>query len=271
MKHIDEMLWKYGLRYAEVIKKIPFLRRIAEYSYWGLAIKRVSPEAPKVLRQAEKATADEMRSEASTVVRENGTQRWADFYSGEAGETFLQENIEHHDYFFRLVEQYARRKTEGIPSLVEIGVGTGTMSIFFSRRSFDVLGIDDEPYVVARAIERNKRLGGYAKFMCIEASKLSDFFKEGSFDVAFSQGTLEHFDDTRIKRLINAQMKVARYVVFSVPSIHWPNAEFGNERRMTLEEWRSILSEPGFSIEHISYYQKGDLHIAVVMRGDQHQ
>ena len=35
--HIDGFLWKYGTRYAKIIKKIPVLKNIAEKHYWRLA------------------------------------------------------------------------------------------------------------------------------------------------------------------------------------------------------------------------------------------
>lgn len=46
---IDGMLWRYGMRYARAIKKVPLLKRVAEYVYCGLAIKRSTPEAPPAL------------------------------------------------------------------------------------------------------------------------------------------------------------------------------------------------------------------------------
>ncbi len=46
---IEGMLWKYGLRYAKAINRVPFLKSIAGYYYWVLAIKQVIPEAPSTL------------------------------------------------------------------------------------------------------------------------------------------------------------------------------------------------------------------------------
>lgn len=38
--NIDSLLWRYGTRYAKVIKKIPFLRDVAERYYWKLVFPR---------------------------------------------------------------------------------------------------------------------------------------------------------------------------------------------------------------------------------------
>jgi cyclopropane fatty-acyl-phospholipid synthase-like methyltransferase len=152
-----------------------------------------------------------------------------------------------------------------VPRLLEIGVGTATMSIYLSKSYFEVIGLDSDPIIVAKAIETNKKLGGYAKFITMDAFNIQTFFKEKSFDIAFSQGTMEHFNNEKLKKILEAQLHVAKYVVFSVPSINWPTEDFGNERRMTVEGWKTLLQDFGFRIEHLSYYQEGDLHIAIVL------
>jgi SAM-dependent methyltransferase len=116
------------------------------------------------------------------------------------------------------------------------------------------VGIDNEQFIVRKAIEVNKRLGGYAKFILMDAFDL-DLFKDECFDIAFSQGTMEHFDNDQIINLLKKQVKVARYVLFSVPSVNWPKREFGNERKMTIEEWKVLLKDSGMRILHLDYYQ----------------
>lgn len=90
-------------------------------------------------------------------------------------------------------------------------------------------------------------------------------FKERSFDVAFSQGTLEHFDNDTIRRFLEAQLHVARAVVFCVPSRFRPHRDFGNERKMTLEEWRTVLEGCGVRIEHLEYYPQDRWHVAAAV------
>jgi 2-polyprenyl-3-methyl-5-hydroxy-6-metoxy-1,4-benzoquinol methylase len=194
---------------------------------------------------------------------------WTEFYSEEITNKQMIENIEHHRYFIDLICKWANIISEGrVAKLIEIGVGTGTMSIYLSKKYFDVVGLDAEPLLIAKAIETNRRLSGSAKFIVMDVLELPRLFKENTFDIAFSQGTIEHFDNDDLEKLIKAQLTVARHVIFSVPSVNWPHKEFGNERKMTLEEWERLLREFGVKIEHISYYQKGDLHIAAVISSD---
>jgi 2-polyprenyl-3-methyl-5-hydroxy-6-metoxy-1,4-benzoquinol methylase len=179
---------------------------------------------------------------------------WAAFYDREITEEDLQGNVEHHAFFLGKVEELAKRQKEAIPSLLEVGIGTATMSIYLSRRFYKVVGIDNDPFVVANAIQTNKRLGGYATYFCMDAFLLPEYFKSDLFDVAFSQGTLEHFDNEALKKLIEAQLSVAKKVAFSVPSVYWTQRDFGNERLLSLEEWERILKSCGFKVEELAYY-----------------
>lgn len=190
---------------------------------------------------------------------------WSPVYTQDVTEEWLRENMKHHAYFISLVETYAHRSAQGrIPKLLEVGGGGATMAIGFSRRNYDVIQIDHDPLMVAKAMQVCRTLGGFAKMICMSGYDLN-LWKEGFFDVAFSQGTLEHMDSDGVRKLIAAQLAVARYVVFSVPSVFWPNREFGNERKMSLEEWSTILQSCDAKVLHLSYYPEQNWHVAAVL------
>lgn len=191
---------------------------------------------------------------------------WLKFYSREVTKEYMVENIEHHRYFIDLISDWANRVSSNhTPRLVEIGLGTATMSIFLSKRYSEVIGIDIDPLIVAKAMETNNRLGGHAKFIAMDAFDFQKLFRENTFDIAISQGTMEHFDNDALGKMLKAQLAVSKLVIFSVPSVNWPQEDFGNERKMTIEEWEKLLKDFGVKIEHISYYHKDDLHIAAVI------
>ncbi|MEW6771937.1 MAG: class I SAM-dependent methyltransferase [Bacillota bacterium] len=195
---------------------------------------------------------------------------WAGFYKKNVTEGDLQANIDHHAFFIQKIEETALKESEGAPSLLEVGIGTATMSIYFSRKLFNVVGIDNDPLIIAKAIRTNKSLGGYATFICMDATLLAEYFKPGIFDIAFSQGTLEHFDNKTLVLILKSQLSVAKHVIFSVPSTYWPQRDFGNERRMTVEEWRRILEAQGFKIAEISYYPEDEkYHVYCCISGKQ--
>lgn len=216
-----------------------------------------------------KVEIDELMEERQRKLEEKlgqgGERRsWGDFYNKEIAEEDLMINISHHQEFMALVKEFALKAAgQRVPRLLEVGLGTATMSIYLSRYPYEVVGIDNDPYVVHQAMQTNKKLGGYAKFVLIDAFDL-DLFKDGFFDVAFSQGTMEHFNDQDISELLARQLKVAKFVVFSVPSVNWDSRDFGNERRMTIEDWDKILQNAGLEVIKITYYQN-DWHVACVV------
>lgn len=207
---------------------------------------------------------NELKSEVQSMKKH--FYDWGDFYEKEITPEDMHGNINHHKYFIELLIKYANKLAiNDIPKLLEVGIGTGSMSIYLSKRSFNVVGIDKNLQIIAKAIETNKRLGGYVKFIYMDAFDLPKFFKKNGFDIAFSQGTLEHFDNESLKSIIEAQLAVSKLVIFSIPSIHYVEQDLGNERKMDLEEWRKILQSFGFTIEEISYYQEGNSQILCVI------
>lgn len=193
------------------------------------------------------------------------TTSWTELYSGDVTEQDLVDNISYHEFFIELIKEYSELSAAGRPAkIIEVGLGNGTMSVYFSRDcKYDVYGIDNNIQVLNHNITINKNLGGYAKFMLVDAFDL-DLFQKKFFDVSFSQGTLEHFDNSSIIQLIRKQLEVSKYVIFSVPSINWPTRELGNERKMSLEDWKVILKDVGFNLLELKYY-KDDLHIVGVI------
>lgn len=200
-----------------------------------------------------------------TYLKSIDITKWSKLYSKDISEKDLVDNIEYHSYFIDLIRKQAKLSAKlKIPKIIEIGVGNGTMSIFFSRNElYEVYGIDNDIDVLRYCINNNKQLGGYAKFLFMDAFDLN-ILKKQEFDVAFSQGTLEHFDNESIIKLLSMQLKIANYIVFSVPSVNWATREIGDERKMTLDEWRTLLNEGGFNILDLEYY-KEDLHIVGVI------
>lgn len=189
---------------------------------------------------------------------------WGNYYSQEISEEDLLGNINHHKHFISVVEDYSHKASGNrVPKLIEVGIGTATMSIYFSRQKYEVLGLDNDVNVIFNAMATNRKLGGHASFVMMDANSLNQF-KNKYFDVAFSQGTLEHFDNDGIINMLSKQLEAAKYVVFSVPSIHYPEREFGNERKMTTEEWEVILKDGGLHIEKLEYYREDTQIVCVV-------
>ena len=68
-------------------------------------------------------------------------------------------------------------------------------------------------------------------------------FRQNVFGVCFAQGLLEHFNDRAIKDIISEASRVVERMSFSIPSINYPTQDFGDERLLTPQQWKDMLSE----------------------------
>jgi hypothetical protein len=190
---------------------------------------------------------------------------WLSEYGNLLSEDFLAENVAHHQPFVELVEELAAGAAPGrVPRLLEAGAGSAAFALVFSRRSYEVMAIDSDPLMVLRAQHVSARLGGFARIVCMDLHDLG-WLRPDAFDVAFSQGTLEHFTNDEIRTLLARQLEVARHVVFSVPSLHWPNRDFVNERKLSVDDWKAVLSGVDADLLELSSYRQGQ-HVLAALR-----
>jgi SAM-dependent methyltransferase len=217
------------------------------------------PPVAKLIDEAVRAVADLARS------RIRPDHPWLSEYANLLSEEWVAKNLEHHRDFVQLVEELAQRAAGGrTPRLLEAGAGSAAFSLALSRRNYDVTAVDSDPLMVLRAQHISAHLGGYARIQCLDLRDL-DPFQDGYFDVVFSQGTFEHFDNASIRALLDPQLRVGRYVVLSVPSLHWPTRDFVNERKMTTDEWKVLLQQLDAELLHLSYYHPGDFHVLAAL------
>ncbi|MFH1387053.1 MAG: class I SAM-dependent methyltransferase [bacterium] len=139
--------------------------------------------------------------------------------------------------------------------VLEIGFGTGVLSVYLSSLGYDVTGIDIDDELIKKAVELNGQFKGKAKFIkqdmfCLPGDKLYDF--------AFHQGTMEHFEVEGIQKALREQLKVCKRVIFSVPSDIYAQQDFGDERLFSYKEWLDILKE--FKIlDSFGYHRKANV------------
>jgi SAM-dependent methyltransferase len=236
------------------------LRRLRRW--WRDRRRPMQPAPQRVVDDAVRAVAELARA------RLRNDHPWLTEFPNLLSEAWVEENLEHHRELVQLVEELAARAAGGrTPRLLEAGAGSAAFSLALSRRNYEVTAIDSDPLMVLRAQHISNHLGGYARIQCLDLRQL-DPIRDGWFDVVFSQGTLEHFDNAAIRELLDMQLRIGRYVVFSVPSIFWPTRDFVNERKMSLDEWKVVLESVDADLLHLSYYHAGNLHVlAALARG----
>jgi SAM-dependent methyltransferase len=172
------------------------------------------------------------------MTRDCKSPQWDAFYAEELSLTGAIANLSGHTDFLEAIEASSPSR------LLEVGVGTGTMSWFFGARGIETVGLDSDEQIVARARSRAGGVGSVT-YQVGDAFELSSLFPRDHFDVAFSQGLFEHFEDEEIRELARQQLSVARRVLLSVPSDQYPRFDFGNERLMSPDRWAYILGGVG--------------------------
>jgi|SRR3989344_21724 len=170
---------------------------------------------------------------------------WGDFYKEEKDFEFLVDNAKCHIPMFKSIFKENPKK------LLEVGTGTGSMSVFLSYLGFEVTSLDNDKKVLEKARKHSDNFNGKVKFVFGDGFKMP--FKNSSYDVSFHQGLLEHFSDEEIYKLLDEQLRVSEAVVLSVPNNRYPTKDFGNERLLSKEEWDKMLSRKYKIIESFEY------------------
>jgi 2-polyprenyl-3-methyl-5-hydroxy-6-metoxy-1,4-benzoquinol methylase len=119
----------------------------------------------------------------------------------------------HWELFSQIMQ---RNRGDGLRSL-EVGCGRGSLSCYFADAGYEVTLLDSSPSVLETAKEIYSRNGVSGFFHAGDA--LSMPFESESFDVVFSIGLLEHFDN--IQSLVAEQARVLRpggyLFIYTVP------------------------------------------------------
>jgi SAM-dependent methyltransferase len=168
--------------------------------------------------------------------------KWSDFYSYLSVDEYLY-NLSRHRFLLSCLLKLKPR------SVLEAGTGSGSLSIFLSAQGLSVVSIDNDNEVLERAKKNCQQFKGNVNFILTDALNHLPF--DDGFDVAFSQGVAEHFNDEQIRIYVDNQLKVSKTVIISVPNrSYWKS--FGDERLLTVREWGAIIR--GFNVKQICNY-----------------
>jgi SAM-dependent methyltransferase len=173
--------------------------------------------------------------------------KWEKYYSKPVSPRHYMSDVSNHrPFLFEIIRSQSRGGR-----LLEVGSGSGVLSIFLSRRGHEVISIDNNEGVLAVARANNIALNGTCTFIKADAHSLP--FRDNFFQTCFSQGFFEHFSNHDIGKLLAEQLRVTRVVIFSVPTFWYPQREFGDERLMKQEGWLRILR--GLKVNKAIYYR----------------
>jgi len=185
------------------------------------------------------------------------TLKWEEFY-----QPFHKKDYEQHIEAWKGICHRVAKFAPKRGKILEVGSGTGMMSIYLSKMGFYAIGLDNNSEMVRRAKNLVLEVGGKARFACHDLFNL-DLKVVGSYRVVFSQGLLEHFTDAQIRKALEIQFKIAPIVIFSVPLDKFGHQSKGDERLLSDSFWRRMIAK--YELLHFSKFA-GESQIIVAIR-----
>ena len=184
----------------------------------------------------------------------NKCSHWAEIYRKDIDTKggnlpYVLNKINKKRKLINLVKKYSDK------NIIECGSGTSVVSIYLATLGYNVTAIDIEDNVIklAKSLAKDyyKVIDNYNSQIHFEKKTIFDLgYEKDSFDVAFSNGVLEHFSDDEIIQIIKQQLYVAKTVIVGIPTKYFDSSEakYGNERVLELSYWRHLIKKAEGSI-----------------------
>lgn len=137
--------------------------------------------------------------------------------------------------------------------ILDLGCGSGLTLETLTRHGHRAVGLDLRPEGLRRAVGRLER----ASFVQADATRLP--FKRDLFGAVTMLDVLEHVDDRALLSEVRKVLRPGGHLLLTVPAMPWlwsyRDEAAGHLRRYTRRRLRAVLSEAGFQIEEMRYYQ----------------
>lgn len=150
--------------------------------------------------------------------------------------------------------KYIKKFTPRNGKIIEAGCGTGVISTYLSNLKFETTALDNDENMLSLAKEMAKTFPQKPTF--IQKDLLSLNLAENQFDLCFSHGVLEHFSDLEIVQILKNQLRIAKIIIFSVPSNYFKEADkiYGDERFLDIKKWEDLINQSnGLLIKSFCY------------------
>ena len=185
---------------------------------------------------------------------DNKSSHWAEIYQKDIDKKggnlpYVLNKINKKKKLINLVKKYADK------NIIECGSGTSVVSIYLATLGYDVTAIDIEDNVIklAKSLAKDyyNTLDNCKPKLIFEKKSIFELgYEKDSFDVAFSNGVLEHFSDDEIIEIIKQQLFTAKTTIVGIPTKYFESkeAKYGNERVLELSYWRKLIKKSGGKI-----------------------
>ncbi len=164
---------------------------------------------------------------------------WTEFLEGEFFNLFDRSII------LRELIKVIRQVTMPPAAVLEVGCGSGLTSVLLASMGYYVTAVDAN----IQLVEKVKRFEvAFPSLISTQADMFRMGFNDKAFDIAFSQGVLEHYSDDDIIRAFAKQKRIARLVVVDIPNGRGKVGDYGDERSISPAEWRKLIRTSGLAV-----------------------
>jgi len=182
---------------------------------------------------------------------DNKNSHWGELYQKDVNKKggnlpYVLGKINKKKKLINLIKKYSDK------NIIECGSGTSVVSIYLATLGYEVTAVDIEDDVIRLSKELAKdyynTLDGCKPKLKFEKKSIFKLgYSENAFDVAFSNGVLEHFSDEEIVEIIKQQLFVAKTTIVGIPTKYFSpkEAKYGNERVLELSYWRKLIKKCG--------------------------
>lgn len=130
-------------------------------------------------------------------------------------------------------------------TVIEIGCGSGLTSVLLASMGYRVTAMDANAELMTK-VKRYETT--FPNLLGVQADMFRMGFGDKAFDVAFSQGVLEHYPDDDIVRALVGQRRIAHIVIIDVPNGRGKVGDYGDERLISPAQWRKLIQASGLTI-----------------------
>lgn len=156
--------------------------------------------------------------------------KWCEYYSHRIGKSYQNYCSKRYEAFISKILKYNPK------TILEEGCGIGTISVLLKQinSNLKINGFDiDEIQVKNAILNSNSNIDFFT-------ADIKNYQPSTIYDIIFSHGVLEHFNDIDIQAIINRQRKYAKTIIHYIPTNKYNYKSFGDERLLSVNYWKNI-------------------------------
>lgn len=160
----------------------------------------------------------------------------------ESADKYIKYKLNYKKKFIKIVKKYAKKNKK----ILEAGCGTGLLAGYFQKEGMTVTALDLNKKILDYAAEiarKSKIISECSEYKQGNILDLKNLSKD--YEIIYSNGVLEHFNDEEIVKILKSELNFSKYVIFGVPSTYFNMNEkmLGNERSLTIKEWKNLIEK----------------------------